>query len=76
MSIPDVTAYRLDQAVEMLKKKGVKFNLKKIAPPIVRKKGNIPEQTFGAYRVLKQDIIGNSLLELTVAKEQKSKLLI
>ncbi len=65
-TIPDVTVYRLDNAINVLEKKGIKFKLKKTVSPISRPVGdtNISQEK---YRVVKQVKLEDSIIELTIA---------
>lgn len=70
MAIPDVTAYRLDQAKDILEKYGAKFYYKEIVvPPLTGKKERPSDCSFKIYRILRQVEVGNNLIELTVAAE-------
>lgn len=65
--IPDITAYRLDEAINILQRKGIKFKLKKTFPP----SSGFPkyeEKDFSLpkYRVVKQTPINEYTVELIV----------
>lgn len=62
--VPDLTAYRLDEAIGVLKEMKLNYSLQKTAPP-GRKDNN--RQTF--YRVLKQTEIGNDIIAFIIAAE-------
>jgi len=66
---PDVTAYRLDEAINILEKKGIKFKLKKTSP---FRSGLWQEHEEKAapnekYRIVKQLQLEDHFLELTIA---------
>lgn len=67
--IPDLTAYRLNEAISILKKMNVVFLIKKTAPSWG--KGDGSRRLFSSYdRVLKQTEIGDNIIELIVAAEK------
>lgn len=72
--VPDITAYRLEEATTILTKKGLKFCLREISPLFLR--GKPAEKPLESdqngrrnYRVLKQTLSADSFLELVVAME-------
>ena len=63
----DVTAYRLDEAVNILERKGIKFKLKTAVSPfpdLVTQGGD--ELLFKRCRVVKQVKLAGPCLELTI----------
>lgn len=64
-TIPDVTVYRLDNAINALEKKGIKFKLKKTVSPFSRPAGDtiISQEK---YRVVKQVKLEDTIIELTI----------
>ena len=66
MQVPDVTAFRLDRAVERLDQQGIKYYLKKAVP---RTTAAVIQCQPHNYRVIKQVMDQDGLLELTVAPE-------
>ena len=66
--IPDLTSYRLDEAVNILREIGINYSLKKTAPIIVREKQTQNEESFRQCRVLKQ-IEQENMLLLIIAEE-------
>jgi beta-lactam-binding protein with PASTA domain len=68
--IPDVTAYRLDEAINILEKKGIKFNLKKTIPPLSGLEDHkVKEISKKNYRVVKQMELEDYTLELIIVAE-------
>jgi hypothetical protein len=64
--IPDLTSYRLDEAVNILREIGINYSLQKTAPIIVREKQTQNEER--QCRVLKQ-IEQENMLLLIIAEE-------
>ncbi len=67
--IPDVTAYPLSNALEILKDNNINFYLKKSVPPDYTGEKNrecIPEQ----FRVVRQSVVGDALVELVVSVQE------
>lgn len=68
--IPNVTAYCLEEAENILAGKGIKFSLKETVPPFLSRFMQEKEQPGAArYRVLKQTRLADGMLELIIAKE-------
>lgn len=72
--VPEVTAYRLEEATNILAKSGIKFYLKKTSPPSLLRRTEIKavariQGEVTGYRVLKQTLLADNTLELVVAKE-------
>lgn len=63
-TIPDVTVYRLDNAINVLEKKGIKFKLKKTVSPFSRPVEDTISQE--KYRVIKQVKLEDTIIELTI----------
>ncbi|RJX24367.1 MAG: hypothetical protein C4554_09105 [Dethiobacter sp.] len=71
--IPDVTVYRLDEAINILEKKGIKFNLKTTVPPYrSREDKSVTEVSSKTYRVIRQMELADHSLELIIAAESHS----
>lgn len=66
--IPDVTAYRLEEAVNILKENGISFSLKKTTSIFFREKHTQYEVSSRQCRVLKQ-VEYDSMLVLIFAEE-------
>ena len=70
--IPELTAYCLEEASDILIRKGIKFHLKETVPPFLsrsmQERGQ-EEVTRSRYRVLKQTMLSGGTLELVIAKE-------
>ncbi len=69
MQVPDVTAYRLDYAINKLEQQEIKYYIKKIISHKNFEKNAPVECLPQNYRVVKQVMTDDSLLELTVAPE-------
>ncbi|NMB35175.1 MAG: hypothetical protein GX989_02685 [Firmicutes bacterium] len=70
-TIPEITAYRLEEAVAILTKNCIKYSIKKISPSY-RTESIVAEKDRGEatiYRVLKQTLQAGNILELTIARE-------
>lgn len=72
--VPEVTAYRLEEATNILVQNGIKFYLKKTYPPFLprrtqKKAGEKTQGEVKTYRVIKQTLLADNTLELVVAKE-------
>ncbi len=74
--VPEITAYYLEEATAILDKYGIKYNIREIySLPFSRKiknQGTGKDQnkvTGNAYRVLKQTLLAENILELIVARE-------
>jgi len=66
--VPDLTAYRLDEAISILRTMKVNYSLQKTAPPTGRgDSGRRLSPSF--YRVLKQTEIGDNIIELVIAAD-------
>ncbi len=68
MQVPDVTAFRLDRAVERLDQQGINYYLKKVVARTTAAVISVQCQPQN-YRVVKQVMDQDGLLELTVAPE-------
>lgn len=69
-NIPEVTAYRLEEAGNILTSMGISFFVSETVSPILSKsKPGIDREKTTRYRVLKQTMLASGILELVVAKE-------
>lgn len=69
MHVPDLTVYRLDEAINILKKKGISYTLKKTLPPFSSCSVRAAREKKIQLRVLKQIITGPHTVELVIAEE-------
>jgi hypothetical protein len=68
--IPEITAYCLEEASDILIRKGIKFHLKETVPPFLsRSMQERGQEEVTRYRVLKQTMLSGGTLELVIAKE-------
>lgn len=65
--IYDLTAYSLDEAINILQRKGIKFKLKKTLPPFSLFSESINENLFTSkYRVVRYTTIDKDTVELLI----------
>ncbi|NMB41290.1 MAG: hypothetical protein GX996_05080 [Firmicutes bacterium] len=64
----DVTAYRLDEAINILKEEGIKFGLSGTAPAFSKlPAGSVEKSLYKDCRVVKQIELPNGTVKLIVA---------
>ena len=69
--IPEITAYRLEEAIAILTRSRLKYSVKKITPPFRTENTVVGKDRVEktGYRVLKQTLQADNVLELVVARE-------